>query len=89
MNAGLLKILPLPNNPIEREWYVVRLPAKQVSSVALAFERFLRDKGQEEIHRQVEQRLNGASPWSAPSARRNGKSAPRAPSARAASAKAA
>jgi DNA-binding transcriptional LysR family regulator len=92
MNAGLLKMLPLPNNPIEREWYVVRLPTKQVSSVALAFERFLREKGQDEIHRQVEQRLDSATALTAPAARRNGKdgkASPRVPNARAASARAA
>jgi DNA-binding transcriptional LysR family regulator len=90
MNAGLLKMLPLPNNPIEREWYVVRLPTKQVSTVALAFERFLRDKGQEEIHRQVEQRLNDASTWAAAATpQRNGKRVARVASARAASARAA
>jgi DNA-binding transcriptional LysR family regulator len=62
MNAGLLKMLPLPNNPIEREWFVVRLPSRQVSSIALAFERFLREQGQAEIHRQVEQRLHAVPP---------------------------
>lgn len=92
MNAGLLKILPLPNNPIEREWYVVRLPTKQVSGVALAFERFLRERGQEEIHRQVEQHLHAATTRDAPAARRNGsgaKTPARPASARAASARAA
>ncbi len=56
MNAGLLALLPLPNNPVEREWYVVRVPSKQLPQVALAFEAFLREKGQAEIHRQLEQR---------------------------------
>jgi DNA-binding transcriptional LysR family regulator len=28
MNVGLLKMLPLPNNPVEREWFVVRIAAK-------------------------------------------------------------
>jgi DNA-binding transcriptional LysR family regulator len=53
MNAGQLKLLPMPNNPIEREWYVVRMAAKQAPQVALAFEQFLRSKGQAEIHRQL------------------------------------
>jgi DNA-binding transcriptional LysR family regulator len=83
MNAGLLRMLPLPNNPIEREWYVVRLPSKQVSSVALAFERFLREQGQAEIHRQVEQRINSSTPWSASAGK------PAKPSARRATARAA
>jgi DNA-binding transcriptional LysR family regulator len=54
MQAGLLKMLPLPNNPIERAWYVVRVASKRMSHVALAFEQFLRDKGQDEIRQQVE-----------------------------------
>jgi DNA-binding transcriptional LysR family regulator len=54
MNAGLLKMLPVPNNPIQREWYVVRVASKQQSQVAIAFEQFLREKGQSEINRQVE-----------------------------------
>jgi len=57
MNAGLLKVLPMPNNPIEREWYVVRVEARPVSQVTLAFEQFLRQSGQAEIHRQAWQ------PW--------------------------
>ena len=53
MNAGLLKLLPMANNPIEREWYVVRMASKQAPQVAMAFEQFLRTKGQAEIHRQM------------------------------------
>lgn len=55
MNAGLLKMLPLPNNPIEREWYVVRVASKQAPHVAVAFESFLCEKGQTEINKQVAQ----------------------------------
>jgi LysR family transcriptional regulator, low CO2-responsive transcriptional regulator len=53
VSAGQLQLLPLPNNPIEREWYVVRVTDKQLPQVALAFELFLRDKGQAEMHRQL------------------------------------
>ena len=53
MNAGLLKLLPMANNPVEREWYVVRMATKQLPQVAMAFEHFLRTKGQAEIHRQM------------------------------------
>ena len=52
INAGLLKMLPLPNNPVEREWFVVRVESRHMPQVALAFETFLRDKGQAEIRRQ-------------------------------------
>ncbi len=53
MNAGLLKVLPLPDNPLEREWFVVRVAVRPMPQVALAFEQFLRDRGQAEMHRQL------------------------------------
>lgn len=53
IEAGQLKLLPLDKNPIEREWYVVRLTTGHAPQVALAFEEFLREKGQSEIHRHV------------------------------------
>jgi len=62
MRAGLLKLLPLPNNPVEREWYVVRVPAKVLPPVALAFERFLCDQGQERIQLHIEQLLTHVRP---------------------------
>lgn len=49
MKAGLLKVLPLPNNPAEREWFVVRSAVKKVPQVAIAFESFLRESGQARI----------------------------------------
>jgi LysR family transcriptional regulator, low CO2-responsive transcriptional regulator len=64
MNAGLLQMLPLPNNPVEREWFVVRVAAKKLPQVALAFEQFLREHGQAEIHRRVAQQwaVSGGPP---------------------------
>ena len=61
MNAGLLKVMPLANNPIEREWFVVRVAAKKMPQVALAFEQFLLHQGQAEIHRQVAQQWISAT----------------------------
>lgn len=55
MKAGLLKLLPLPNNPVEREWFVVQLAARQFPKVAIAFAQFLRDTGQSEIESQLAQ----------------------------------
>jgi LysR family transcriptional regulator, low CO2-responsive transcriptional regulator len=52
MNAGLLTMLPLPNNPIEREWFVVHVASKELPHVAVAFERFLCDHAQAEIFQQ-------------------------------------
>ena len=53
IEAGLLKLLPMPNNPIEREWFAVRLAERTVPQVAAAFENFLRRRGQTEIDKQL------------------------------------
>jgi DNA-binding transcriptional LysR family regulator len=53
LKAGLLAILPMPNNPFEREWFVVRLASRPVPQVATAFEQFLLLNGQSEILKQV------------------------------------
>ena len=49
MQAGLLQLMPVPNNPVEREWYMVRIASRPVPQVTLAFEAFLRESGQQEI----------------------------------------
>lgn len=56
MEAGVLALLPMEHNPIERDWYVMHLASRQLPQVALAFERFLVERGQEEIHRQLGQK---------------------------------
>jgi LysR family transcriptional regulator, low CO2-responsive transcriptional regulator len=73
MKAGLLAMLPLPNNPIEREWFVVRVPSKAMPQVALAFEKFLREEGQAQIHKHLDEQ-GGLPPGPRP-AERNGSSA--------------
>jgi LysR family transcriptional regulator, low CO2-responsive transcriptional regulator len=55
LNAGLLTMLPLPNNLIEREWFVVHVAARDLPQVAVAFERFLCEHAQPEILRQFGQ----------------------------------
>ncbi len=50
MKAGLLALLPMPRNTIEREWFVAHAPSKKMPPVALAFERFLRLRGQGKIN---------------------------------------
>ena len=63
MQAHLLQVLPLPNNPVEREWYVVRVPSKQLPQVALAFEKFLCEEGQVQIDQHIHQlRLEQSTP---------------------------
>ncbi len=49
LKAGLLQLLPLKPNPIDRAWYVVQLPSKSSTNVAAAFQRFLLLHGQEKI----------------------------------------
>lgn len=49
MNAGLLAVLPVPDNPVVRDWYVMHLASRQLPQVALAFEDYLREQGQAQI----------------------------------------
>jgi LysR family transcriptional regulator, low CO2-responsive transcriptional regulator len=56
MKEGQLALLPLPQNPIEREWFVVRVPSKRMPQVALAFEKFLCDEGQTLIYTHLHER---------------------------------
>lgn len=60
--TGLLTLLPLAKNPIERDWYVLHLASKQLPQVALAFEQFLCVRGQAQIDRQLEQVRLARSP---------------------------
>jgi DNA-binding transcriptional LysR family regulator len=62
LDAGLLRLLPLPDNPIERDWYVIHLASKQLPLVASAFEDFLASQGQAHIHRKLDpsRHLRGA-----------------------------
>jgi DNA-binding transcriptional LysR family regulator len=59
LQAGLLALLPLPDNPIERDWYVMHLSSQQLPHVAEAFEQFLCEKAQALIHKQLEHSLLG------------------------------
>jgi LysR family transcriptional regulator, low CO2-responsive transcriptional regulator len=56
MKAGLLRLVPMAKNPIEREWYVVHTPHKKLPDVAAAFQRFLRLRGQHKINQLIEER---------------------------------
>lgn len=62
IKAGILAILPMPNNPFQREWFVVRLFANQVPPPAIAFERFLCQKGQSEVAKQLPSDWRPAAP---------------------------
>ncbi len=49
LKTGMLKMLPLPNNPLDRDWFVVRLASREIPQVAVKFESFLREHGQREL----------------------------------------
>ena len=53
LDAGLLRLLPLPDNPTERDWHVMHLASRQLPQVASAFEQFLVDEGQQQIGRRL------------------------------------
>ena len=56
LDAGLLALLPLPDNPIERDWYVIHMASRQLPQVARAFEEFLVEHGPAQMQRQLEPR---------------------------------
>ncbi len=51
--TGVVALLPLANNPIAREWYVMHAKGRQVPRVAAAFEEFLTARAQAEIDRHL------------------------------------
>lgn len=55
LKAGLLQLLPLKKNPIERAWFVVQLPSRSPANVAAAFQRFLLLHGQAHIDHLIHQ----------------------------------
>lgn len=67
MNAGLLGVLPVPGNPVVRDWYVMHLASRQLPQVALAFEEYLRTHGQAQIQQQL-----GTLPVARAAARKRG-----------------
>ena len=53
LEAGLLEVLPMAGNPLQREWFVMHLASRQLPQVALAFEQFLVERGQPHIEAQL------------------------------------
>jgi DNA-binding transcriptional LysR family regulator len=62
LNAGVLALLPMADNPIERDWHVMHLASRQLPQVATAFEQFLCTRGQAEILRQLGESPAAARP---------------------------
>ena len=55
MRAGLLAVVPMPNNPLNRRWFVVHTQSKALSRVAAVFMAHLIDQGEREIDQQLQQ----------------------------------
>lgn len=53
LDAGMLAVLPMAGNPLEREWFVMHLASRRLPQVAQAFKQFLADEGQRLIHEQL------------------------------------
>ena len=53
VGAGVLQLLPLEGNPIERDWFVMHLASRQLPQVATAFEQFLIEQAQAQVQRQL------------------------------------
>jgi LysR family transcriptional regulator, low CO2-responsive transcriptional regulator len=53
LNAGVLQVMPMLGNPVEREWFVMHLASRQLPQVAVAFEQFLCEQAQAQIQRQL------------------------------------
>jgi DNA-binding transcriptional LysR family regulator len=53
LDAGLLALMPVAGNPLEREWFVMHLASRRLPQVAQAFKQFLGDEGQALIHNQL------------------------------------
>jgi DNA-binding transcriptional LysR family regulator len=53
LDAGLLELLPMPGNPVEREWFVIHLASRQLPLVASRFEQFLREYAPAQIQQQL------------------------------------
>jgi DNA-binding transcriptional LysR family regulator len=71
IRAGLLAVVPMPNNPLNRRWFVVHTQSKALSRVASVFMAHLIEHGEREIDQQLQQisqmPLESLSGWRIPS----------------------
>ncbi|MEC4718616.1 LysR family transcriptional regulator [Noviherbaspirillum sp. CPCC 100848] len=51
--AGLVGLLPMAENPVEADWYVMHLTDKAIPTVAAAFQDFVIENGQQVVHKQL------------------------------------
>lgn len=54
LNAGMLALLPMKANPIERDWYAMHLATRRLPQLASAFMQFLSEEGQRLIQLQLQ-----------------------------------
>ena len=52
--AGLMKLLPMAENPIEANWHIMHLADQPIPKVAAAFQDYVVEYGQELVHRELE-----------------------------------
>jgi DNA-binding transcriptional LysR family regulator len=52
--AGLLRLLPMPGNPVEAQWQVMHLANSPIPKVAAAFQDFVIEHGQALVTRELE-----------------------------------
>jgi DNA-binding transcriptional LysR family regulator len=52
--AGLVKMLPMEENPVEADWHIMHLVDKPIPKVAAAFQDFVIENGQEVVRQQLE-----------------------------------
>jgi DNA-binding transcriptional LysR family regulator len=53
LEAGLLALLPMAGNPLQRDWYAMHLASRRLPQVTSAFKQFLADEGQGLIDAQL------------------------------------
>lgn len=53
LGAGLLAVLPMAGNPLQRDWYAMHLASRRLPQVTSAFRQFLADEGQGVIDAQL------------------------------------
>lgn len=53
LEAGLLAVLPMAGNPLQRDWYAMHLASRRLPQVTSAFKQFLADEGQGVIDAQL------------------------------------
>lgn len=51
--AGLVRMLPMEENPVEADWYVMHLVDQPIPTVAAAFQDYVIENGQEVVRRQL------------------------------------